>query len=77
MPVIDSRSQPALPVNQPMTELSSETRDQLKSISTATLMSCLYKRGLRNQFCSRSPAPNGSMPTMVAPIWNYSSGGRR
>jgi regulator of RNase E activity RraA len=33
-----------------MTRLSPETRDKLKTVSTATLASALYKRGLRNQF---------------------------
>jgi regulator of RNase E activity RraA len=32
-----------------MTKLSPETRDKLKGVSTATLGSALYKRGLRNQ----------------------------
>lgn len=32
-----------------MPALSSETRDKLKGVSTATLASALYKRGLRNQ----------------------------
>jgi regulator of RNase E activity RraA len=32
-----------------MTKLSSETRDKLKGVSTATLASALYKRGLRQQ----------------------------
>jgi regulator of RNase E activity RraA len=32
-----------------MTKLSPETRDKLKGVSTATLSSALYKRGLRNQ----------------------------
>lgn len=30
--------------------LSNETRDKLKTVSTATLCTALYKRGLRNQF---------------------------
>ena len=30
--------------------LSSETRDKLKTVSTATICTALYKRGLRNQF---------------------------
>ena len=30
--------------------LSTETRDKLKTVSTATLCTALYKRGLRNQF---------------------------
>jgi regulator of RNase E activity RraA len=32
-----------------MTKLTPETRDKLKSVSTATLASALHKRGLRNQ----------------------------
>jgi regulator of RNase E activity RraA len=32
-----------------MTKLNPETRDKLKGVSTATLGSALYKRGLRNQ----------------------------
>jgi regulator of RNase E activity RraA len=32
-----------------MTKLTPETRDKLKGVSTATLSSALYKRGLRNQ----------------------------
>ena len=48
-----------------MTELTSETRDQLKTISTATLMSCLYKRGLRNQFIQDVRPLNPNAGTMV------------
>jgi regulator of RNase E activity RraA len=33
-----------------MTQLSTETRDKLKAVSTATLCTALFKRGLRNQF---------------------------
>jgi regulator of RNase E activity RraA len=33
-----------------MTKLSPTTRDKLKTVSTATLTTCLFKRGLRNQF---------------------------
>src|SRR5262249_27192258 len=33
-----------------MTKLSAETREKLKGVSTATLTTCLFKRGLRNQF---------------------------
>ena len=33
-----------------MTKLKPETRDKLKSVSTATLCTALFKRGLRNQF---------------------------
>ncbi len=33
-----------------MSKLKPETRDKLKSVSTATLCTALFKRGLRNQF---------------------------
>jgi regulator of RNase E activity RraA len=33
-----------------MSKLSQETRDKLKTVSTATLCTALFKRGLRNQF---------------------------
>jgi regulator of RNase E activity RraA len=33
-----------------MTKLSAETRQKLKTVSTATLTTALFKRGLRNQF---------------------------
>ncbi len=33
-----------------MAKLAPQTRDKLKTVSAATLMTCLYKRGLRNQF---------------------------
>ncbi len=33
-----------------MPHLTSETRDKLKTVSTATLCTALFKRGLRNQF---------------------------
>ena len=48
-----------------MTELTSETREQLKAISTATLMSCLFKRGLRNQFIQDVRPLNPNAGTMV------------
>src|SRR5918999_1405340 len=33
-----------------MTKLTPATRERLKSVSIATLLTCLFKRGLRNQF---------------------------
>ena len=33
-----------------MTKLNSETREKLKNVSTATICTALFKRGLRNQF---------------------------
>jgi regulator of RNase E activity RraA len=48
-----------------MSTLSPQTRDKLKGVSTATLASALYKRGLRNQMVQDvvplSPPKRGSM----------------
>jgi regulator of RNase E activity RraA len=47
-----------------MSKLSQQTRDKLKSISTATLTSILFKRGLRNQMIQDVhplARPNGNM----------------
>jgi regulator of RNase E activity RraA len=48
-----------------MTSLSPATRDKLKGISTATLTSCLFKRGLRNQFIQDVRPLNPALGTMV------------
>jgi regulator of RNase E activity RraA len=45
--------------------LSTETRDKLKTVSTATLCTALYKRGLRNQFIQDVHPLDPSKPTMV------------
>ncbi len=45
--------------------LSAQTRDQLKTISTATLCTALFKRGLRNQFIQDVRPLNPNLPTMV------------
>ncbi|WP_341913301.1 ribonuclease activity regulator RraA [Ferrovibrio terrae] len=45
--------------------LKAETRDKLKTVSTATLATALYKRGLRNQFIQDVKPLNPSLPTMV------------
>lgn len=45
--------------------LTPETRDKLKTVSTATLASCLYKRGLRNQFIQDVHPLNPGLGTMV------------
>ncbi|MFM1856530.1 MAG: hypothetical protein RLZ83_1839 [Pseudomonadota bacterium] len=41
------------------------TRDQLKGVSTATLCTALYKRGLRNQFIQDVRPLNPTLPNMV------------
>jgi regulator of RNase E activity RraA len=45
-----------------MPHLTPETRDKLKTVSTATLCTALFKRGLRNQFIQdvRPLNPNGA-----------------
>ncbi|MCO6387229.1 ribonuclease activity regulator RraA [Aliihoeflea sp. 40Bstr573] len=45
--------------------LSAETRDKLRTVSTATLCTALYKRGLRNQFIQDVRPLDPSKPTMV------------
>src|ERR1044072_6813333 len=48
-----------------MTTLKTETREKLKSVSTATLCTALYKRGLRNQFIQDVRPLNPDLGTMV------------
>jgi regulator of RNase E activity RraA len=45
--------------------LSSTTRDKLKTVSTATLCTALFKRGLRNQFIQDVRPLNATLPNMV------------
>lgn len=45
--------------------LSPETRDKLKTVSTATLCTALFKRGLRNQFIQDVRPLNPNHATMV------------
>ena len=48
-----------------MTKLSPETRDKLKTVSTATLATALFKRGLRNQFIQDVHPLRARKETMV------------
>src|SRR5690348_2496433 len=45
--------------------LSAATRDKLKTVSTATLCTALFKRGLRNQFIQDVHPLNPNLPNMV------------
>ena len=45
--------------------LQAATRDKLKTVSTATLCTALFKRGLRNQFIQEVHPLNASLPNMV------------
>lgn len=45
--------------------LKTETRDKLKTVSTATLCTALFKRGLRNQFIQDVHPLNANLPNMV------------
>ncbi|ODT82471.1 MAG: hypothetical protein ABS76_07580 [Pelagibacterium sp. SCN 64-44] len=47
------------------TELREETREKLKKISTATLATCLFKRGLRGQAIQNVRPLNSSLGVMV------------
>jgi regulator of RNase E activity RraA len=62
---------PSLPV-----PLSQKTTDQLKAVSTATLCTALFKRGLRNQFIQGVHPVRGllgqglaALPNMVGPAY--------
>ena len=48
-----------------MGQLSPGTREKLKGVSTATLASCLFKRGLRHQVIQEVHPLNPSLGTMV------------
>src|SRR5215468_11319257 len=48
-----------------MSKLKPETRDKLKTVSTATICTALYKRGLRNQFVQDVHPLNPSLGNMV------------
>jgi regulator of RNase E activity RraA len=45
--------------------LKPETREKLKSVSTATICTALFKRGLRNQFIQDVHPLSPDLPTMV------------
>jgi regulator of RNase E activity RraA len=45
--------------------MKDSTREQLKGVSTATLCTALYKRGLRNQFIQDVRPLNSTLPNMV------------
>lgn len=48
-----------------MSPLSLSTRQKLKTVSTATIATCLYKKGLRNQFIQNVKPLKLGKPTMV------------
>lgn len=48
-----------------MTKLSLQTRDKLKTVSTATVATALYKRGLRTQFIQDVHPLGPNQPTLV------------
>ena len=52
-----------------MTQLSTKTRDKLKTVSTATLCTALFKRGLRGQFIQDVRPLNPSLGNMVGPAY--------
>ena len=52
-----------------MTQLSTETRDKLKTVSTATLCTALFKRGLRGQFIQDVRPLNPALGNMVGPAY--------
>jgi regulator of RNase E activity RraA len=49
----------------PQSRLSETTREKLKTVSTATICTALFKRGLRNQFIQDVRPLNGDVKPMV------------
>ena len=49
--------------------LNPRTREQLMAVSTATLCTALFKRGLRNQFIQDVRPLNPGLPNMVGPAY--------
>ena len=49
--------------------MNPHTRSQLAAVSTATLCTALFKRGLRNQFIQNVHALNAQLPNMVGPAF--------
>lgn len=48
-----------------MTEVAKSTKDKLKKVSTATIATCLFKKGLKNQFIQNVKPLKLGKPTMV------------
>lgn len=48
-----------------MNSLSKKTKEKLKKVSTATVATCLYKKGLKNQFIQKVKPLKSGKPTMV------------
>jgi regulator of RNase E activity RraA len=49
--------------------MNPDTRQQLMGVSTATLCTALFKRGLRNQFIQDVRPLNPGLPNMVGPAF--------
>jgi regulator of RNase E activity RraA len=57
---------PIIPIREfPVSQLKPETRALLAKVSTATLCTALFKRGLRNQFIQDVRPLNPALPNMV------------
>ncbi|BEG73824.1 hypothetical protein HBIAX_00868 [Achromobacter xylosoxidans] len=52
-----------------MSDMNPDTRAKLAGISTATLCTALFKRGLRNQFIQDVRPLNATLPNMVGPAF--------
>lgn len=48
-----------------MKAISSKTKEKLKQVSTATIATCLFKKGLKNQFIQGVKPLRSGKPTMV------------
>ena len=66
MPICErTRMSPSNYDNHPASQLSTATRDKLAHVSTATICTALFKRGLRNAFIQDVHPLNPALPNMV------------
>jgi len=56
-------------MKQRIVMLSTATRDKLATVSTATITTILFKRGLRNQFLQGPQLINAKAPRLVGPAY--------
>jgi regulator of RNase E activity RraA len=62
---VDGRDKPGRDGGETLMALSAQTRDKLKTVSTATIATALYKRGLRIQIIQGVQPLDPEKPTMV------------
>ena len=65
IPGLDANARPGMTRGATMTKLSDATRDKLKTVSTATVATALFKRGFRNQMIQDVHPLGPDQPVLV------------